>query len=204
MSDDLNQLGDEGQASNTPPATSNQPDLDSVITRAVTEALKGVDSRFTGFQSLIDRKFGEISKDVGRLRKAALPPEDADAEADADLQREIEALRQQNQMLQLRRDHPEAVDFLMDLFGEDRQSFEAQIAFIESKFGPKAAQQVEEAVESAAEAIASKTPVDPNNPARAKDVALSTAAAMARTGKLTEEAAMTILNNAGRGSLAKR
>ncbi len=203
MSDDLNQPGDEGQASNTPLTTSNQPDLDSVITRAVTEALKGVDSRFTGFQSLIDRKFGEISKDVGRLRKAALPPEDADAEADADLQREIEALRQQNQMLQLRRDHPEAVDFLMDLFGEDRQSFEAQIAFIESKFGPKAAQQVEEAVEAAADAIASN-PVDPNNPARAKDVALSTATAMARTGKLTEESAMTILRNAGRGSLAKR
>lgn len=204
MSDDLNQSGDEGQASNTPPATSNQPDLDTVITRAVSEALKNVDTRFQGFQSLIDRKFKDISQDVGKLRQAALPPEEADAEASAELQREIEALRQRNQMLELRRDHPEAVDFLMDLFSEERPSFEAQIAFIESKFGPKIAQQVEEALEDAAEATGTPARVDPNNPARSKDVALSTAAAMARTGNLTEEAAMTILQNAGRGSLAKR
>jgi len=204
MSEPLDQSGIEGGASDTPPATSAQPDLDAVIQSAVQAALKGVDQRFSGFQSVIDRKIAEVSRSVGDLRKAALPPEELAAEDQTALAQEIEALRQRNAMLELRRDHPEAVDFLMDLFSEDKQSFEAQIAFIEDKFGPKAAAQVEAAVEAAAEASNAAPAVDPNNPARKQDVALATAAAMARNGNLTEEAAMAILNSAGKGSLSSR
>jgi hypothetical protein len=212
---------DEGNSGTSAQAPSTPGiDLDELVKRVAAAITPVVDTRISGFQSVVDKKFDGVSRALNTMRRQSLDPEEAAAQDKDERDAELEALRQTNAMLLARREHPEAVDFLMDLYGEKNQSFESQIAYIESKLGKQAAAQVVDAVVAAAEAAgagsgetpptspsasvqtpAAATSGTPVQPPRATKTGPETAIAMARTKQMTEDAADAILASAGPGAL---
>lgn len=185
----------EDGTSEQSPSTSSA-DLEAVVARALASAL---DPRMQGIQSVMDRKLSKLERDFNELKTAGLSPEEREQFNQETVNQELEAARERIAMLEARKEHPEAVDFFMEAMS--KESFDAQIAFIESRLGKKAAQAVVDAVADEAEAEGTPIPVvDPNNPSR-KSV-LGPAAAIAAGGEMDDQKADAILASVGKGALA--
>lgn len=196
---ELDQSGTTPEASAEAPSGEAQtPDLDAIVSRIAAES----DKRFQGFQSMIDRKLGDVSRQFdAKLKTVGLSQEEREQlEAETEAQ-EIQRLRQENTLLQLRKDKPDAVDFFMEVMGAD--SLENQLAIIEEHLGKKAAAQVEQAVNEANEAASGSTEtpeIDRNNPARSKGASLAGAL---QGQDMTDEMAEAILASGSKGILSR-
>lgn len=194
---ELDQSGAATEASaDAPSGTAQMPDLDAIVSRIAAES----DKRFQGFQSMIDRKLGDVTRQFdAKLKTVGLSQEEREQlEAETEAQ-EIQRLRQENTLLQLRKDKPDAVDFFMEVMSAE--SLENQLAIIEEHLGKKAAAQVEQAVNEANEADNSSTEtpeIDRNNPARQKGTSLAGAL---QGQEMTDELAETILKSGSKGIL---
>jgi len=184
---------EEGTSATEAPSTPAQ-DLEAVMDR-LQETL---DKRFSGFQSSMDRKIAGLSTQFAQAQSSLLTPEERDEQAQSAEKKELEQLRMERQLYQLRDSHPEAVDLIIGSMAA--QTLEEQIDFIESKFGKKVVAQVEAAVEEAAEETEGAQEVQVNNPGKKPKLG---AASAAFADVNSEEAADAILNQFGRGALQK-
>lgn len=190
MAEELDQSAEDAGASAETPASSNAVDLDAVMAALG----KKIDERFSGFQSLIDKKVSPLASQLEELKTAGMSPEEREQLEEEAAKSRVSALERENQLLKLRTSEPDAVDFLMAL--ESAESFEDQLALVKSKFGAGAAAQVEAAVEAAE---GETTPaVDPNNPARPSQQGI----VAGLSGEMNEQIADALMEGAKGRSLA--
>jgi hypothetical protein len=194
MSDPIEPIEQAEGDSAQEPAAQPSANVDAGVEAVLDRLGKTLDERFSGFQSLVDRKIGGLNSQLSELKAQYLTPEERAAQEQESEKKEIESLRMENQLFRLRQDHPDAVDLIIGAMGT--QSLEDQIAFIESKMGKKAIAQVEAAVEADA---STGGEVDQNNPGRKPKMGAATAAF---TEIDSEEAADAILNSQPKGALA--
>jgi len=182
------------------PGGDNDAAIEAAVNQALEKALASTfDKRFSGLATLIDTKIKPLATELAQLKTAGLTPEEQEQLEASAAQQEIERLRAENQILSLRKNHPDAVDFFMEAMGQ--ASLEDQIAFIESRLGKAAATAVQEAVEEAVAEGSPAVPVtDPNNPPR-KQKPLGNETAVA-SGQMSDAIADALLANAPKGSLA--
>lgn len=138
----------------TPAAAPAAPALDlSAIEALLTSTL---DKRLSGFQSMLDRKTGDLAAEINSLKTANLSPEEQEQQAILQERARVQALERENALLKMRKQHPEEVDFLEGFFGAT--TLEEQLALLAS-FRKAKAEGSEEPEEPA-------TPVKANNPSR--------------------------------------
>lgn len=192
MAEEIDQSTEAGSASAEAPAAQAQAvDLDSIMAAFSGE----LDKRFGGITSLIDKKVSPLAQELAELKTAGMSPEEREQLEERAAQQRYEDLERENELLKLRASKPDAVDFLMDL--DKAETFEDQLELIEKRFGKRAADQVEAAVEAASDEA---TPaVDPNNAPR--DPRPGIQAAM-EGGQMNDAMAEEILKAAGKRSLA--
>lgn len=193
MADQIDQSAEgTGTSEESPVGNSVGADLETKLMAALRGEL---DTRFSGFQSLIDKKVTPLASELAELKTAGMSPEEREQlEEDAARQR-MDAVLRENELLKLRQTSPDEVDFLMAL--EKAESFEDQLELVRERFGAKAAQKVEAAVEAAEN---SPTPaVDQNNPPR--DAKQGIGAAL-DGGEMNDDIADALLSAASGRSLA--
>ena len=203
MTDPIDQPEDGSAASDQPSTGAETPDLEAIVTSAVTAALEATDKRFRGFQSTIDKKLGELQD---QFKTAALTPEqrvqleeEEEAEMTQAERRELEIYRQREKF-------PKGVEVLTKLLRMG--SLEEQLEFVEG-LTPAQAQQVQAALAEGAEGtepavpVAGEQPVpevDRNNPARPVKPGLGAAV---DGGDMSDELADAIFSEVGgKGQLA--
>lgn len=197
---DLDQSeGTEGASAT--PSPDKSPDIETIVAKFVAAQNVETDKRFKGFQSLIDRKLGTLTQEFDAKLKTVLSPEEQAQLDQSSEAQELAELRQYKQVMEFRKEHPEAVDFFMEAMSQG--SFEDQIAYIESKLGKAATQDLVD--EAAADAMVSEggpaPVVDANNPSRPSS-RLGVAAALAQ-GEMNDAKADAILAASDeRGALA--
>jgi hypothetical protein len=185
-----------GASAPAPSSSAPAPDLEAIVQRIVGEN----DKRFQGFQSMIDRKLGDVSRQFeAKLKTVGLPQEEREqleAESEAE---EVQRLLRENTLLKLRQDKPDAVDFFMKVMSAD--TLEDQLAVIEETLGAKAAAQVEQAVEDAQQGTTDTTAtpeIDTHNPARTKGASIAGAL---QGQEMTDELAEAVLASGSKGIL---
>jgi hypothetical protein len=171
--------------------------LEAVMARLGTVVESAVAKRIPGLQSAYDKKYGELATQFDQFKKASLSPEELEEQEQTDARTENEKLRQENQLLRLRANHPDAVDLITGAMGT--ATLEEQIAFIESKLGKKVVAEVEEAVEEAADEAGESGESIPNPGKPPKMGAQSASFA----GEMNNEMADAVLANQPRGALAR-
>ena len=100
---------------------------DRAARRHVFEGRDGVGVEQAGHESNV--RGGE---QFDQLRKQSLSPEEIEEQEQTDAKAEAEKLRQENQLLRLRQDHPDAVDLIIGAMGT--ATLEEQVAFIGDDF----------------------------------------------------------------------
>lgn len=171
------------------------PAPDAVLEAVMARLDKTLDKRFSGFQSIMDTKIGGLSSQFAQLQRQSLSPEEIAEQEQVDAKAENEKLRQENQLLRLRADHPDAVDLITGAMGT--ATLEEQVAFIESRLGKQAVKQIEEAVEADESADSGES--IPNPGSKPKMGAQSASFA----GEMTDEMADAVLANQPRGALSR-
>lgn len=194
---DLDQSGNVSDPSaEAPVVTTQAPDLDAIVQRIVGET----DKRFQGFQSMMDRKLGDVTRQFeSKLKTVGLSQEEReqlDSETEA---QETQRLKQEIALLRLRKDKPDAVDFFMEVMGAE--SLEDQLAVIEQKLGAKAAAQVADQVANAPDGTPQAPEIDRNSPSRTKSAGMSSA--LEGGADMTDELAQTILESGSKGILSR-
>lgn len=200
MADPNDQSGAGTTASDQPGGNGSSPDIEAIVTRAVAAALGEQDKRFQGFQSLIDRKFKDISR---QFKTAGLSPEEREQlEADGG-DDELNELRREVEILRSRERFPRGADLMTKL--ADAESLEDQLALIEEAFnagaitGAQAAQAADAAVSSDAGGDETPVPeVDRNSPARSLRAGLQSSL---QAGEMNDEIADALLADAPKGAL---
>jgi hypothetical protein len=144
-------------------------DLDTLVNRINAENEK----RFRGFQSAQDRRDEEFRKALDELKDRDLTPEEREVAESSKLQQEIEKLRRENEILSLRKTHPEEADLLNQFL--KAPSLQDQLELL-SNFRKVAAPAAPEGDEPEAAEGGEPTPVDKNNPARKTQPSLESAA----------------------------
>lgn len=157
----IDDQSEEGTTASGQPGGDATPDLASIVQKAVTAALAQTDERFSGFQSLIDKKFERLSKE---FKTARLSPEEQAQLAEEGEEDDVEQMKRELELHRMRDKYPRGVARLLAL--SSSESLEDQLAFAEALEDPKVAAQVEEAVADAAGDNAPVPEVDPNNPSR--------------------------------------
>jgi hypothetical protein len=209
MADGLDQspgsATDASEAAATPVAPAI-PDLETTILQPL---VKKFDERFSGFQSIYDQKLAGITRAISDLKTAGLSPEEQEQVANETAMAENQRLAAENALLRAAQEGPEAaraVAVFQKITGA--QTLEEQLAVIRAEYGPKAADQAEQAAataaaESAQEATSTAAPPsgNPNNPARTK---AATLAGYNDGDPMTAELAAAIMNAASdKGALFK-
>ena len=171
--------------------TPETPDL-SAWQQQVTEEF---DKRFSGFQSMLDRRdnsINELKSIVETLKTANLSPEEQEQLSSDKREAEVAALKRENEILKMRKEYPDEVDFLQTFLSS--QSLEDQFKALRSYKKPIEAQPAEPAVGDEA------PPVTPNNSRR--ETAISAADL---SGQMNEKLAKKLLEDTSeeRGILAR-
>jgi hypothetical protein len=127
--DELNQSEDEEEdASGTPPVTTQQPDLEALVRKALQETLKPeLDSRFSGLQSIQDKRLAQLAKD---LRASSMTPAEQEEVLEQERSQETEKALRIAELIKRRKTAPEAVDFLLESM--EKADLDEQVAFIQS------------------------------------------------------------------------
>jgi hypothetical protein len=165
------------------------PDLSEI-----TNALKAeFDSRFQGFQSLLDRRTSEWQRELESLKTADLSPEEQEQHVKRQEAQRITKLERENQLLRMRKQFPEEVDLLESFFEAD--SLETQLDIL-SKFRKAQA----EAEAQGADTTGQPTPVDKNNPpSRKQELSLAD-----MEEQMTSELAEKILGQSNQKGILRR
>jgi hypothetical protein len=160
-------------------------DLDTLFDRLNAEN----DKRFQGFQSILDRRSQELRDELDSLKSANLTPEEQEQAEANKLKVENENLKRKNQILSMRKEHPEEVDLLESFL--DAGSLQEQLTLL-SKFRKAQAPAVPEGEQPEAAEGGEPTPVDKNNPARPSQPSLEAAAE-----RMNADMAKQILESSG-------
>lgn len=201
MADPNDQSGAGTTASDQPGGNSSSPDIEAIVTRAVAAALGEQDKRFQGFQSLIDRKFRDMSR---QFKTAGLSPEEREQLGEEEEGDELDMLRREVEILRSRDRFPRGADLLTKL--SEAETLEDQLSLIEQAFNAgeittgEAAQAAQAAVAQEA-ASTDTTPVpevDRNSPGRELKPGLASALS---SGGMTDEVADALLADAPKGAL---
>jgi hypothetical protein len=119
------------------------------------------DKRIRGLQGSTDRRMEEFKAELANLKTADLSPEEREQEQAAVVQRELDRVRRENELLKMRKGHPDEVDFLEQFLGAS--SLDEQLKLLADFRKPKA---VAEESEEEPEPEKKVTPVDKNNSPR--------------------------------------
>lgn len=181
-------------SADTAPVSGGVPDLDSLSKSLVDQ----FDKRFSGFQSLVDRKIDGVNRAVNELKTAGLSPEEREQFESGTRDEEMKRLITENAMLKLSKDQPEAVSLFSKIM--EQESLEDQLAVIQEALGTKAADHVEQALADAGEPETQALGIDANNPPRTKSTGLGS---YVDGQPMTAELADAILKGVGnqRGAL---
>lgn len=192
MANELDQSAEgTGTSAEAPPSNSGGADIEAIVA-----ALKGdLDKRFSGIVSLVDQKVSPLASQLAELKTAGMSPEEREQLEEDALKARNAELERKLALMELRKESPDEVDFLVAL--ESAGSFEDQLALVKQHLGPKAAAQVEAAVEAAGDPA---TPaIDPTNPARGSQQGISAAL---DSGQMNEQIADSLLEASRSRSLA--
>jgi hypothetical protein len=172
-------------------------DLDALVEKMNAKFTEEFGKRFSGLQGLLDRRDAEYRQLLDDLKTADLSPEEREQVQASKLQQEVEQLRRKNEILSMRKSHPDEAD-LLERFLE-AQSLEDQLNLL-ATFRKAEAPNAPEPVEGEAAADGKPTPVDKNNPARPSIPDLSAA-----PERMNQDLANQILQGSGndRGILAR-
>lgn len=166
------------------PDDGTTPDLEAIVQRAVAAALEQTDKRFQGFQSLMDKKLSDMSRE---FKTAGLSPEQQAQlaeEAEAD---EVQAMRRELDLHRMRDKFPKGVERLMKLAGAT--SLEDQLTLMESLVDAQvAAQEAEAVIDDGGTPVPE---VDRNSPARPVTQGARSAV---ESGEMNDEIADAILD----------
>lgn len=125
---ELNQSDDEGDTSGTPPVSPQSPDLEALVRSVLGDTLKSeLDSRFSGLQSLQDKRLAQLAKE---LKASNLTQDQQDAILEQEQEKDTAKALQIAELIKRRKTAPEAVDFLLESMEKD--DLDDQIAFIQS------------------------------------------------------------------------
>jgi hypothetical protein len=143
------------------------------------------DNRFQGFQSLLDRRTGELRKELDDLKTADLTPEEQEQESTRKQNERVARLERENEILRMRKDYPEEVDLLTEFF--EKSSLQDQLALLSAFRKAKA-----EAEPTDGGADAQPTPVDKNSNPRRTELTLGDVG-----GAMNDQLADKVLETAG-------
>lgn len=168
MADEHDQsTGSAPDASAKAPVAADSPDLAATI---IAPLVAKIDERFSGFQSTYDSKLAGINRAISDLKTAGLSPEEQAQVANETAAAENQRLTAENALLRQAQKDPQSVAVFQKIMAA--QTLEDQLAVIRSEFGPKAADQAEQAAATAAAPATGPTAAppsgNPNNPPRTK------------------------------------
>lgn len=169
----------------------------------VSRLEKAMDSRFSGFQGVLDKNIStlrnEFASQLEEVKRSNLSPEERENLETAQERAEVEKLRRENELLRLRKDYPDEVDFLDSWL--EKENFVDQLALLsefrkrtEAGTTPREDPETDESTLS---------PVDLNNPKRpsSRD---DLASLVRNQGSMTREAAQKLLEATNeRGIMAR-
>jgi hypothetical protein len=144
------------------------------------------DNRFSGFQSLLDRRTSELRKELDDLKTADLTPEEQEQVRSREANERLARLERENEILRMRKDYPEEVDLLEEFF--KKSSLDDQLALLANFRKAK-----EEAATPEGGADNQPTPVDKNSPPRRGELTVSDIG----DGKMNSELADKVLEQVG-------
>lgn len=151
-------------ADQSPEPTNEAPSVD--LSPIQTALMQEFDKRFAGFQSILDKRTSEFQRELAELKTADMSPEEREQFAASEAQREVDALKRENELLKMRREFAEEVDLLETFF--EKGSLREQLELL-SQFR-KAQAEVEA---PGVEVEEQPTPVDKNSPPRRSQVSLA-------------------------------
>jgi hypothetical protein len=169
--------------------TPETPDLnDDVISRLE----KAFDTRFSGLQGILDKNIGklrsEFASQIEEVRRSSMSPEELEDLEISEKERELARLKKENELLKMRKDHPDEVDFLSSFLSAE--SFEEQLKLLKEFRSNRADGPTPR--EEPDEGEGDEVPVDKNNPANTRG-GDSLSALVRNAGSLTREQAMKLL-----------
>lgn len=193
--DDTQSAEEENDASDTPsPVQSQQPDLEALVRKALQETLKPeLDSRFSGLQSLQDKRLSQLAKE---LRSSSMTPAEQEEVLEQERSQETEKALRVAELIKRRKVAPEAVDFLLESM--EKADLDEQVAFIQSVL--KASSQPAPAAPTKGDESDEENPIpesNKNNPPSRRNGALESGEDM------NEELADAILENVGKGQFSR-
>ncbi len=165
MADLTDQPVEDTDASDQPVGNGQATDLDEIVRRAVAASMESVDKRFQGFQSLMDRKLGDVQR---QFKTAGLSPEEQEQLDAQDRETEVEMLRRKVELYERQKDYPVGASILAQL--TQAESLEDQLSILEQALAARAAQ-----APVTPNADVPVPEVDRNNPARAMKPGVRTA-----------------------------
>lgn len=133
---ELNQSDTEDDASGeTPPVQSQQPDLEALVRKALETTLgPELDSRFSGLQSLQDKRLAKLAKE---LRATSLTPSEQEEVLEQETAKETDKALRIAELIKRRKTAPEAVDFLLETMEAD--DLDEQLALIQTRLKAQSA-----------------------------------------------------------------
>lgn len=190
---ELNQSDDEGDTSGTPPVSPQSPDLEALVRSVLGDTLKSeLDSRFSGLQSLQDKRLAQLAKE---LKTSNLTQDQQEAILEQEQEKDTAKALQIAELIKRRKTAPEAVDFLLESMEKD--DLDDQIAFIQSTLktrqSPAPASPKGDESDDEGEIPESNK----NNPASQRSEALESGEEM------NEELADQILDQVGKGQFSR-
>lgn len=161
---DVDQSGAGTGASSQPSGNATGADLEAIVQKAVTAALAGVDARFSGFQSLMDKKLATLT------RQLKTPGDSGDPEGQPDDEEvsELEELRRTVALYEFAEKYPKEVALFKSVMGKGslEEQLQAISAFTAAMTPPAADSNPDADGSEGGDEPAPE--VDGNNPARPK------------------------------------
>ena len=195
MTDELNQSEEtEADASVEAPVVQT-PDLEALVRDALEKTLKGeLDTRFSGLQSIQDKRLRQIAKE---LKESNLTPGEQEAILEQEQEQDTAKALQIAELIKRRKTAPEAVDFLLESM--DKADLDDQLEFIQSVLKGNAAPpaQPSPATGDEAEEEGQIPETNKTNPASQRSAALESGEEM------NDELADAILDQVGRGGFKR-
>ena len=174
------------EAQNTPDASLNA---------LIDKLNKSMDERFSGFQSLLDKKVSPIEATLEELKLSRMSPAEREEFIEDQVKEENARLKRQLAIFEKSKDHPEEVAFLTDFLKQD--NLDAQLALLRNFKGNTPAPTPSEGDEG----NEPEPEVNLNNPPRKQTPSLGN---LLSSGRMTKEAAQQLLSqNNERGALRK-
>lgn len=191
---ELNQSETEDtDTSGQPPVAPQSPDLEALVRSVLGDTLKTeLDSRFSGLQSIQDRRLDKLARD---LRKSNLTQDQQDAILEQEQERDTAKALQIAELIKRRKSAPEAVDFLLESMEKD--DLDDQIAFIQGTLKPKAPAPAAPAPGTESDDEGEIPESNKNNQASQRNAALESGEDM------NEELADQILDQVGKGQFGR-